>query len=163
MTERTKAFVTGAAIATLGLACFAKTPSPSGKMLAYDPLLHAAKAASFVANKEVVVLEAAGPKSKYLKIVFVSFGTTQIDEKYFDGTLPLTVKAFRDRSCDERDPKMVIQVSLNLLLGVLCCSAWALFGSALRPLLSSRMAVRIFNIIMAILLLASLIPVFMEA
>jgi hypothetical protein len=113
MTERTKAFVTGAAIATLGLACFAKTPSPSGKMLAYDPLLHAAKAASFVANKEVVVLEAAGPKSKYLKIVFVSFGTTQIDEKYFDGTLPLTVKAFRDRSCDERDPKMVIQVSLN--------------------------------------------------
>jgi hypothetical protein len=66
-----------------------------------------------VANKEVVVLEAAGPKSKYLKIVFVSFGTTQIDEKYFDGTLPLTVKAFRDRSCDERDPKMVIQVSLN--------------------------------------------------
>lgn len=113
MTERTKAFVTGAAIATLGLACFAKTPSPSGKMLAYDPLLHAAKAASFVANKEVVVLEAGGPKSKYLKIVFVGFGTTQIDEKYFDGTLPLTVKAFRDRSCDERDPKMVTQVTLN--------------------------------------------------
>ena len=58
---------------------------------------------------------------------------------------------------------IVIQVSLNLLLGVLCCSAWALFGSALRPLLSSRTAVRTFNIIMAILLLASLIPVFMEA
>ena len=58
---------------------------------------------------------------------------------------------------------IVIQVSLNLLLGVLCCSAWALFGSALRPLLSSRTAVRTFNIIMAVLLLASLIPVFMEA
>ena len=58
---------------------------------------------------------------------------------------------------------IVIQVSLNLLLGVLCCSAWALFGSALRPLLSSRTAIRTFNIIMAVLLLASLIPVFMEA
>ena len=58
---------------------------------------------------------------------------------------------------------IVIQVSLNLLLGVLCCSAWALFGSALRPLLSSRTAVRTFNIIMAVLLLASIIPVFMEA
>jgi threonine/homoserine/homoserine lactone efflux protein len=58
---------------------------------------------------------------------------------------------------------IAIQVAFNLLLGVLCCSAWALFGSALRPLLSSRTAVRTFNIIMAILLLASLIPVFMEA
>ena len=58
---------------------------------------------------------------------------------------------------------IAIQVALNLLLGVLCCSAWALFGSALRPLLSSRTAVRTFNVIMAILLLASLIPVFMEA
>jgi threonine/homoserine/homoserine lactone efflux protein len=58
---------------------------------------------------------------------------------------------------------IAIQVALNLLLGLLCCSIWALFGSALRPLLSSRTAVRTFNIIMAILLLASLIPVFMEA
>jgi len=45
--------------------------------------------------------------------VFVSYGTTQLDLKYFDGTLPLTVKALRDRSCDETDPKMVTQVSLN--------------------------------------------------
>lgn len=58
---------------------------------------------------------------------------------------------------------IAIQVALNLLLGVLCCSAWALFGSALRPLLSSRTAVRTFNIVMAFLLLASLVPVFMEA
>jgi len=38
-----------------------------------------------------------------------------------------------------------------------------MFGSALRPLLSSRTAVRSFNITMAVLLLASLIPVFLEA
>jgi threonine/homoserine/homoserine lactone efflux protein len=58
---------------------------------------------------------------------------------------------------------IAIQVGISLVLGAASCSAWALFGSALRPLLSSRSAVRTFNIIMAVLLLASLIPVFMEA
>jgi threonine/homoserine/homoserine lactone efflux protein len=58
---------------------------------------------------------------------------------------------------------IAIQVAISLVLGVLSCTAWAMFGSALRPLLSSRRAVRIFNIVMALLLLASLIPVFMEA
>jgi len=58
---------------------------------------------------------------------------------------------------------IVIQVLLSLLLGVLSCSAWALFGSALRPVLTSPGAVRAFNIVMAALLLASLYPVFMDA
>ena len=58
---------------------------------------------------------------------------------------------------------IAIQVAISLLLGMLSCTTWAMFGSALRPLLSSRRAVRIFNIVMALLLLASLIPVFMEA
>ena len=58
---------------------------------------------------------------------------------------------------------IVIQVMLSLLLGTLSCSAWALFGSALRPLLTSPMAVRAFNIVMAVLLLASLWPVLMDA
>ena len=57
---------------------------------------------------------------------------------------------------------IVIQVALCLLLGVLACSAWALFGSALRPLLTSPGAVRAFNIVMAVLLLASLYPVLSE-
>ncbi len=113
MKKRNKALFTGVAIAALGLACFGRTPSLSGKMVAYDPLSHAAKVASFVANKEVVILETPGQKSKFVKVVFVSYGTTQLDGKYFDGTLPLTVKALRDRSCDETNPKMVTQVSLN--------------------------------------------------
>ncbi len=58
---------------------------------------------------------------------------------------------------------IAIQVAISLILGCVSCTAWAMFGSALRPLLSSRRAVRIFNIVMAVLLLASLIPVFMEA
>jgi threonine/homoserine/homoserine lactone efflux protein len=58
---------------------------------------------------------------------------------------------------------ITIQVMLSLLLGAMSCSAWALFGSALRPILTSRKAVRAFNIVMAVLLLASLYPVFMDA
>jgi hypothetical protein len=49
------------------------------------------------------------------------------------------------------------------LMGVMSSDAWALFGSALRPWLTSLRAVRAYNIVMAIMLLASLYPVFMEA
>src|SRR5436853_6792680 len=58
---------------------------------------------------------------------------------------------------------IAIQVGLSLLLGILSCTAWALFGTALRPVLTSRRAVRAFNVVMAVLLLASLYPVFMDA
>ena len=58
---------------------------------------------------------------------------------------------------------IAIQVALSLLLGAVSCTAWALFGSALRPVLTSPRAVRAFNIVMAVLLLASLYPVFMDA
>jgi threonine/homoserine/homoserine lactone efflux protein len=58
---------------------------------------------------------------------------------------------------------ITIQVMLSLLLGALSCSAWAMFGSALRPILTSAKAVRAFNIVMAALLLASLYPVFTDA
>jgi len=58
---------------------------------------------------------------------------------------------------------IVVQTLMMLVVGVPSVVAWALFGSALRPVLTSPLAVRVFNIVMAILLLASLIPVFTEA
>ena len=58
---------------------------------------------------------------------------------------------------------IAIQVSLSLLLGAVSCTLWALFGTALRPILTAPRAVRAFNIVMAVLLLASLYPVFMDA
>ncbi len=58
---------------------------------------------------------------------------------------------------------IIIQVVVNLLLGVVATSAWALSGSSLRSLMTSPRAVRTFNIVMAALLLASLYPVFMDA
>jgi threonine/homoserine/homoserine lactone efflux protein len=58
---------------------------------------------------------------------------------------------------------IVIQTVIVLLVGIPATVAWALFGSALRPVLTSPFAVRAFNVVMALLLLASLYPVFMDA
>lgn len=57
---------------------------------------------------------------------------------------------------------IVIQTAIALVVGALSTVAWALFGSALRPLLRSPVTVRAFNFVMAALLLASLYPVFAE-
>lgn len=57
---------------------------------------------------------------------------------------------------------IVIQTAISLAVGTASTIAWALFGSALRPVRSSARAVRAFNIVMAVLLLASLYPVFMD-
>src|SRR3977135_2279674 len=45
---------------------------------------------------------------------------------------------------------IAIQVALSLALGAVSCTAWAIFGSSLRPVLTSARAVRPFNIVMAI-------------
>ncbi|WP_061027511.1 LysE family translocator [Bradyrhizobium sp. CCH5-F6] len=58
---------------------------------------------------------------------------------------------------------IAIQTVISLLVGTVSTVVWALFGTALRPVLSSERLVRAFNILMAILLLASLYPVFMDA
>ena len=57
---------------------------------------------------------------------------------------------------------IVIQVPTFLVMGTASITTWTLFGSALRPVLTSPRAVRSFNLVMAALLLASLYPVFME-
>ena len=95
----------------------AKTAKISGKIVAYDVMKHASKSASQVQNQEVVVLETGGQKRKYVRVMFSSPGTTQIDPKYFDGTLPLEADVFRDHSCDEKAPTFVTQVSLEQIAG----------------------------------------------
>lgn len=117
MQAHQKVLLTAVAVAALGLVSLAKTSKLTGKMVGYDLMRHASKTASFVQNEEVVVLETGGPKQKYLKVVFSTFGTTQIEQQYFDGTLPLTVDVFRDHSCDEKEPRFVSQVSLNQIAG----------------------------------------------
>jgi threonine/homoserine/homoserine lactone efflux protein len=58
---------------------------------------------------------------------------------------------------------IAIQVVLSLMLGAVSISTWTLAGSSLRSFMTSPRAVRAFNIVMAVLLLASLYPVFMDA
>jgi threonine/homoserine/homoserine lactone efflux protein len=58
---------------------------------------------------------------------------------------------------------IAIQTLISLLVGTASTVVWAFFGTALRPVLTSERLVRAFNILMAILLLASLYPVFMDA
>ena len=58
---------------------------------------------------------------------------------------------------------IAIQTLISLLVGTASTVVWAFFGSVLRPVLTSERLVRAFNILMAILLLASLYPVFMDA
>ena len=58
---------------------------------------------------------------------------------------------------------IAIQTGVTFLMGAASTVTWALFGTALRPLLGSERTVRAFNIVMAVLLLASLYPVFMDA
>jgi threonine/homoserine/homoserine lactone efflux protein len=58
---------------------------------------------------------------------------------------------------------IVIQTVIVLVVGTLATVAWALFGSVLRPFLTSPRMVHTFNIVMALLLLTSLYPVLMEA
>jgi len=118
-TRLTKIFLTVAAIAAFGLVCFAKTSKLTGRMIGYDLMKHTAKSANLQQNEEVVVLDTGSskPKEKYVKVVFSSSSTTQIDPNYFDGAQSLTTDVFRDHSCDEKTPRFVREVSLQQMGG----------------------------------------------
>jgi threonine/homoserine/homoserine lactone efflux protein len=58
---------------------------------------------------------------------------------------------------------IAMQAALMFVMGGLSSLVWAFFGSSLRRILTSRSAVRAFNILMALLLLMSLYPVFADA
>ena len=117
MLLRTKIFLTAVAIVTFTSFSLAKNTKLTGKIVGYDVMHHTSKSASVVQNQEVVILETANPKQKYVKVMFSSFGTTQIDPKYFDGAEPLTTDVFRDHSCDEKVPAFVSQVTLEQIAG----------------------------------------------
>jgi threonine/homoserine/homoserine lactone efflux protein len=58
---------------------------------------------------------------------------------------------------------IMLQTLITFVMAVGSTVTWTLFGTALRPVLTSERAVRAFNIVMAVLLLGSLYPVFMDA
>jgi threonine/homoserine/homoserine lactone efflux protein len=58
---------------------------------------------------------------------------------------------------------ILAQTAVSFVMAAGSALTWALFGTALRPVLTSERLVRAFNVLMAVLLLASLYPVFMGA
>jgi hypothetical protein len=112
-----KVLLTSLAILAFGLLSLAKGTKLTGKIVAYDIMQHTTKNASALQNQETVVLQTTNAKEKYAKVVFSSFGTTQIEQKYFDGTLPLTVDVLRDHTCDESAPRFVREVSIEQMGG----------------------------------------------
>lgn len=117
MLRQKKLLLTAVAITALGVVSFAKTTKLTGKLVAYDVTQHSSKNASALQNQETVVLETTNPKEKYVKVLYSSFGTTQIEPKYFDGALPVTVDVLRDHSCDESAPRLVREVSVEQMGG----------------------------------------------
>lgn len=117
VSRQNKSLLIGIAIVALEVLCFAKTTKLTGKIVAYDLMRHNTKNAAAGQNQEVVVLETSDTKRKYVKVMFSSFGTTQIESKYFEGAQPLAIETFRDHSCDEKAPRFVSQVSLEHLEG----------------------------------------------
>lgn len=117
MRQRQKVLLTAVLILVFGLVSLARTAKLTGKMVGYDFMHHASKAASDTLNEEVIVLETPNEKQKYVKVMFSSLGTTQIEPKYFDGTQPLEVNVLRDKTCDEKAPTFVSQVSTEQIAG----------------------------------------------
>lgn len=117
MPRHRKILLTSLAIVVFGLVSVAKGTKRTGKIVAYDVMRHTSKNASALQNEETVVLETTNPKEKYVKVVFSSFGTTQIEQKYFDGTMSLTVDVLRDHTCDESAPRWVRELSVQQMGG----------------------------------------------
>ncbi|KPF94857.1 LysE family translocator [Rhodopseudomonas palustris] len=57
---------------------------------------------------------------------------------------------------------VAVQAATLLVIGTASSAAWAMFGTSLQSLVKSPRAVRVFNLVMAALLVASLYPVLRE-
>lgn len=63
---------------------------------------------------------------------------------------------------DATVPQVLLLGGLFLVLGLPCVGSWAAFGSSMRQFLQDPLKLRIFNIAMALALVASLVPMLMN-
>ena len=83
-----------------------------GTIVAYDPIYHSLKQASFVKNLEVTIAD-VGRKpdnEKFIKLIFEGFGTQQVADDVLGGHTLFSVQAVRDTSCDENHPHILREV-----------------------------------------------------
>jgi hypothetical protein len=80
-----------------------------GTIVAYDPSYHVLKQVSFVRNLEVTIAKVGRKRRNqtFVKLIFESFGTQQVAHDVLAGRTPFSVRAVRDRSCDEGPPQLL--------------------------------------------------------
>lgn len=85
-----------------------RTQSLKGTLVAYDPLYHGLKQASFVKNLEVTVADVGSTgKERFVKVVFEGFGDRQLSDDVLNGEKPFAVRGVRDKTCDEAHPRVL--------------------------------------------------------
>jgi hypothetical protein len=113
MNSRNIALATGFIVSLiLTTFCFGWTKELTGRVFAYDPMVHILKLASFVENQEIVLLQIDSGRhgKRYIKLVVHGFSQTQIPDNYFTGDSILTMRATRDRNCDQKTVDFVTSV-----------------------------------------------------
>jgi hypothetical protein len=89
-----------------------KRHSFRGTIVAYDPSYHSLKQPSFVKNLEVTIAGVGrGPSNQtFIKLIFEGFGPQQVEDDVLSGRTPFSVRAVRDKSCDEGHPHLLSKV-----------------------------------------------------
>jgi hypothetical protein len=89
-----------------------KTRAFRGTIVAFDPSYHSLKQASFVKNIEVTIADVGGKPGNqtFVKLIFEGFGTEQVPDDVLSGQTPFSLRAVRDKSCDEAHPHLVSKV-----------------------------------------------------
>jgi hypothetical protein len=110
--------------------CAAQARHLRGTIIAYDPAYHTLKQSSFVKNREVVIAETRpeGKKKSFVKLVFESFGPTQVNQDVLEGLKAYDVRVVRDTSCDEAHPRLVNKFDLNQGSGIFLINSSHVIG-----------------------------------
>ena len=81
-----------------------------------------------------------------------------------DRTVDLITRALTAYAVSEDYARSVVVVALVFgIVTMPCIAAWVSFGTAMRRVLANPRFIRPFNVSMALFLVASIVPVFMEA
>jgi hypothetical protein len=112
--KNARQFIPVIALFVLGLStiyALGRSRNLRGTIIAYDPMYHVLKQASFVKNLEVTVadLGSTGNPQQLVKVVFEGFGKSQLSQDVLNGEKPFQVHAVRDKSCDEAHPRILSQ------------------------------------------------------
>jgi hypothetical protein len=113
--NHTRQFIAVMAVCVFGLPAIhalGRGRNLKGTIVAYDPIFHAMKQASFVKNLEVTIIDlgTTGHPKRIVKVIFEGFGKSQLSQDVLDGEKLFEGRAVRDKSCDETHPRILGQI-----------------------------------------------------